>query len=80
MTNPGDLVFDPFIGVGTVAVAAIIHKRRAAGADILKEYTDIAQERIRLATVGRLPVRPMDRPIYEPPVNSKLTRNPFIQK
>jgi len=34
LTNEGDLVVDPFIGVGTVAVASVLHGRRVAGADL----------------------------------------------
>ncbi len=78
MTKPGDLVFDPFIGVGTTAVAAALHGRKAAGADIVKEYIDTATERMTLALQGRLRVRPMNKPIYEPPKNSDLTQNPFV--
>lgn len=78
MTKPGDLVFDPFIGAGTTAVAAALRGRRAAGADIVKEYIDTATERVALALEGRLPVRPMNKPIYKPPKDSALTQNPFI--
>ncbi len=78
MTKPGDLVFDPFIGVGTTAVAAALHGRKAAGADIVKEYIDTATERMTLALQGRLRVRPMNKPIYEPSKNSALTQNPFV--
>ena len=74
LTNKGDLVFDPFMGVGSAAVAAVMHKRRAAGADILARYVEIAKKRVRLAGKGKLPTRPMDRPIYEPPANSGLVR------
>jgi len=66
MTNKNDWVFDPFMGVGTTAVAAILHGRRAAGAELLDKYIDIGLERIKLAASGKLPIRPMDRPIYNP--------------
>lgn len=74
MTLEGDLVVDPFIGVGTTAVAAILHNRRAAGAEIVAQYVRIARERVSLASVGALPTRPMDRPVYVPSPNSKLVR------
>src|SRR5438132_185609 len=38
VTQPGDLVVDPYIGVGTTACAAVIHGRRAAGAESLPAY------------------------------------------
>jgi len=75
MTNGGDLVVDPFMGVGTSAVAAVLHGRKAAGAEIVSEYCDIAETRVRLASQGLLRTRPMDRPIYEPPRNSGLTKS-----
>jgi adenine-specific DNA-methyltransferase len=66
MTNENDWVFDPFIGVGSTAIAALIHKRKAMGAEIKPGYISIAKERIRLAERGELRVRPMERPVYEP--------------
>ncbi len=68
MTNQGDLVFDPFMGVGTTAVAAIINGRRAAGAEIVRGYYDIAVERISQAKTGELKIRP-DKPVYKPPAS-----------
>src|SRR3990172_3690433 len=66
LTKPGDWVLDPFMGVGTTAVAAIRQGRRAAGAEIVKEYVRTARERIIAAHEGRLRVRPMFRPVYKP--------------
>jgi adenine-specific DNA-methyltransferase len=66
MTNEGDLVVDPFIGVGSTAIAAIMHDRRCAGADIMEEYIEIAKERVRLAAQGQLKTRPMHKPVYQP--------------
>jgi adenine-specific DNA-methyltransferase len=57
MTDKGDLVFDPFMGVGTTAVAAILHSRRVAGAEIVPEYVDIAALRIRCMRQGTLLIR-----------------------
>jgi adenine-specific DNA-methyltransferase len=76
MTNERDLVFDPFMGVGTTAVAAVLRKRKAAGAEILPEYVDIAISRVLSTVQGKLRIRPMDRPIYEPPPTSKLVQVP----
>lgn len=66
MTNPEDWVFDPFLGTGTTAIAALIHDRKAIGAEILPKYVAIARERVSLAEKGKLRIRPMDRPIYDP--------------
>ncbi|MDA8212379.1 MAG: site-specific DNA-methyltransferase [Clostridia bacterium] len=80
MTAQGDLVIDPFMGVGSTPVAAIKNNRRSAGADIFKEYLDIAEERVTLAYNGLLPTRPMGKEVYEPPNSSTLTQNPFEEK
>jgi adenine-specific DNA-methyltransferase len=66
MTDEGDWVLDPFIGVGTTAIAALMHRRKVVGAEIVLEYVRVAKERIRLAEQGSLRVRPMERPIYDP--------------
>ena len=46
-SNEGDLVFDPFMGSGTTAVAALDTNRRYIGAEIAKEYVEIANDRIK---------------------------------
>ena len=74
MTEPGQLVVDPYIGVGSAAVAALLHGRRAAGADVKEEYLQIARERCELAARGELRTRPMGTPIYVPPASSSLVR------
>lgn len=45
-SNRGDVVFDPFIGSGTTAEAAIRHGRRAVGFEVRSAYLDVAVERI----------------------------------
>jgi len=78
MTNPGDWVFDPFLGVGTSVIAAIRHGRRGAGAEIYRKYADIAHERIRQEVNGTLKTRPMNRPVYDPKAaGNSLTVSPW---
>jgi len=66
MTDEGDWVLDPFIGVGTTAIAALMHNRKAIGAEIVREYVEAAKQRVRLAEKGELRIRPMIRPVYDP--------------
>lgn len=66
LTNKGDKVLDPYLGVGSTALAALKHDRHAYGCDIIAEYIEIAQERIKQLRAGVLRVRPMDKPIYQP--------------
>ena len=67
MTRPGDLVLDPYMGVASSAAAALLHGRRAAGAEIDARYHQIGLERAEGALDGTLRTRPMDRPVYEAP-------------
>ncbi|GBU20782.1 DNA methyltransferase [Fibrobacteres bacterium R8-0-B4] len=66
MTNENDLVFDPFLGVGSTSVAAVMHGRRGMGCEIIEEYCNIAVERTKSAMNGELKTRPMNKPIYDP--------------
>ncbi len=76
MTNEGELVFDPFAGVGTAVVAAVINGRKGLGSEVEEHYYEIAVQRVRKALVGELRIRP-DKPVYKPPKRSKLTINPW---
>jgi len=42
----GDLVYDPFMGSGTTAKAALVINRRFIGSEISAEYVEIAEKRI----------------------------------
>lgn len=46
VTNPGDLVVDPFCGSGTTLVAAHLNGRNAIGIDISEEAVGLARERL----------------------------------
>jgi adenine-specific DNA-methyltransferase len=76
LTNKGDLVVDPYIGVGSAACAAVLHGRRAAGADLSGEYLAIARQRIELALSNALPRRLLGKEIYVPGPNDKIARRP----
>jgi len=76
LTDEGDLVVDPFVGVGTTVAAAVLRERRGAGCDIVKDYVDIARARARQAFEGTLPFRPRERPVYKPAPNTPLTTVP----
>ena len=75
-TKAGDLVVDPYMGVGSAACAAVLHNRRAAGADLLSNYVSIARERVEAALDRRLPRRPINRPVYQPDLKSKVAQKP----
>jgi adenine-specific DNA-methyltransferase len=66
LTEPGDSVLDPYLGVGSSVVAAIKHGRRGYGCDVVKEYVDIAWARVHQLRAGKLETRPMGKPVYDP--------------
>ena len=48
-TNPGDMVFDPFLGSGTTSVVSKKLGRQYIGIDIDEEYCLLAERRLELA-------------------------------
>ena len=66
MTDIGDSVFDPYMGVGSSVVAALMHDREAFGCDVVPEYVEIARERVNDLLAGTLQTRPMGKPVYDP--------------
>jgi len=76
MTNEGDLVVDPYIGVGTTAVASVLHGRRVAGADVEERYLMIARDRVQQAWAGTIRTRPLNKPVYQPDSRSSLAKMP----
>jgi len=47
-SNEGDLVYDPFIGSGTVAKMSILNNRNWIGSEISSEYCEIIKERVKI--------------------------------
>ncbi len=66
MTNAEDAVFDPYMGVGSSIIAALMHDRAAYGCDVVPEYVDVAMDRVNRFYAGALRTRPMGKPIYDP--------------
>jgi adenine-specific DNA-methyltransferase len=66
MTNEGDSVLDPYMGVGSSVVAAVMHDRHGYGCDLVEEYVDVAWQRIHDFRAGNLRTRPMNKPVYDP--------------
>ncbi|MBM3792433.1 MAG: site-specific DNA-methyltransferase [Acidobacteria bacterium] len=75
-TEPGDLVLDPFSGVGSALLAALRHDRRAMGCDKEPAYIEEAKNRIRRLHDGTLPYRQLGRPVYEPTGKEKVSQVP----
>jgi site-specific DNA-methyltransferase (adenine-specific) len=52
-TNPGEVVFDPFLGSGTTSVVAKKLDRRYVGVEIDREYCCLAERRLELADADK---------------------------
>ena len=48
-SNPGDLIFDPFMGAGTTAVVAKKLNRKYCGIEIDEEFCCLTEKRLKLA-------------------------------
>lgn len=79
LTEPKDVVLDPYMGVGSAIAAAVLNERRAAGADVERAYVDVARQRVQQTMDGTLRIRPRTRAVYVPPENSTLTRKPWME-
>lgn len=77
LTEENDIVFDPFVGVGSTMVAAVLHNRKAIGVDKEKTFTDKAFQRLREALEGTLKRRPLGRPVHEPKGTERVARKPL---
>lgn len=61
-TNPGDTVFDPFMGAGTTGVAALELGRKFIGIERSREYFDEAKRRLEEAARPELVFEPDTKP------------------
>ena len=76
LTNEDDWVLDPYCGVGSALIAALKNNRMAMGIDKETEYIFIAKQRIKDFYNGRLKIRPMGKPVYEPTGREKVSQIP----
>ena len=77
LTNENDWVFDPYAGVGSTMIAAIKNDRKAIGSEKEKTYTEISKNRIKQYFEGKLPYRPLGKPIYQPSGKDKISQIPM---
>lgn len=76
LSNEGSWVLDPFAGVCSTVVGAIMHNRNAIGIERDAEYCEMAESRIRDLKAGNLKTRPMTQAIYSPSPNDKISKVP----
>jgi len=51
-TDPGDWVLDPFVGSGTTCVAAQELGRNSVGIDVMREFSELAEDEIQSASMA----------------------------
>lgn len=76
LSTSNDIVFDPFVGSGTTAAAALAEGRRFIGSEISEDYWKIAASRANEAMAGISKFRPHDKPINQPDPATKVARIP----
>lgn len=72
---PKGVVLDPFMGVGSTAVAAVLTGRNFIGFDANATYCDIAAERCEAAKEGSVRMRP-DVPVVPPDPTQRVATRP----
>lgn len=76
LTKEDDWVLDPYCGVASALIAALKHNRKAAGVDKEREYIEIAKQRIGDFYTGKLKIRPLGKPVFEPTGREKVSQIP----
>lgn len=76
LSNEGDWIFDPYMGVGSSLVAALMHNRRAVGCEKEEIYVNVTRQRIIDYLNGVLRYRPLGKPIYQPSGREKVSQIP----
>ena len=72
-TDPGGVVIDPFMGSGSVGIAAARLGRRFLGNDLNPEAVKIASQRLREFGEGRVPAEVVAMPDEQPDLLDTLT-------
>ena len=78
LTNEDDIVLDPFAGVGSSLIAAVLHGRRAIGVDYSETYTKVTEARVSSLLSGTLKRRPLGKPKYQPTGHERVAQRPQI--
>ena len=80
LTQPEGTVLDPYCGVGSTIIAALQHDRKAIAAEQDSNYITITRERIQKLAQGKLPLRPLGKPIHKPTGEERIAQIPLEWK
>lgn len=75
-TRENDLVLDPFSGVGSSMLAAVMHNRKAMGCEREEKYVKEAKNRMKMLINDELPYRPLGKPVHKPTGKEKVAQVP----
>ena len=76
LTNDNDIVYDPFAGVGSSLLAALMNNRQAYGTELEEKYVKIGLDRIERLKNDELVTRPISQQIYKPSKKDKIAQIP----
>ncbi len=76
LTDENDVVLDPFGGVGSSALAALLLGRKAISVERNQGYTDIALQRVKDMLNGTLKIRKIGTKVYIPTGREKVSKVP----
>jgi len=77
LTNEGDIVLDPFSGVGSAMMAALKNERKAIGCEKEEQYVRLAKDRVLQLEDGVLPYRQLGKPVHQPTGREKVSQRPI---
>ena len=77
LSDSHDWVLDPFGGVGSSLVAALMHGRRGFGCERDMAYCAEMHSRIAQLYDGSLPYRTLGKPVHQPSGREKVTQVPL---
>ena len=77
LTNVGDMILDPFMGVGSAGIASVMHQRNFVGFEYSPEYIRVAESRFERLREGTLKVRPLGKPVFQPTGREKVSQIPL---
>ena len=80
LTDADGTVLDPYCGVGSTIIAALQHNRKAIAAEQDLTYVDITRDRLQQFLQGKLPLRPLGKPIHQPTKKDRVAQIPLEWK
>ncbi len=76
LSNENSWVLDPFAGVCSSVIGAIMHNRNSLGIERDKTYCEIGEKRISEFRNGTLKLRPVNKKIHVPSAKDKVAQIP----